>query len=427
MLKARRNRTARKSLRFESLENRWLLAGLFCLLAVALHSPDVRAGVKVFLMVGSSNMWGQGFASEVPAPLNEPRDDIWIWQDDLAANVGWTPLRPGFGNSDNNLGSGGNHLRCDPDLSGPGHCGLDRIGPELTLGRALADAFPNDRIALLKHVRGGGTLSDWNPDSPGPMGEAAMYVGLRHKFDKATQVLKDSGLSYEVAGMFWDQGGADARDQSGISAQQYEANLTNIIASVREDFAMNSNMPFVLGRSHTYLPDDFGFLPVVRNAQENVANSDPRVGMVYTDDISRRPFNATFTGDHWHYDTAGQFEFGRRFASAFLAIAAEPAGDFNRGGNVDAADYVAWRDGLGRYYTQDDFDVWRANFGFGAVGTAMNNAVPEPAALKLLILAITGLWVPRLRKSTLFSTSFPVERPESDKPIAFRQMANRSE
>ena len=39
------------------------------------------------------------------------------------------------------------------------------------------------------------------------------------------------------------------------------------------------------------------------------------------------------------------------------------AGDYNQNGTVDAADYVVWRNGLGTTYTQDHYDIWRANFG----------------------------------------------------------------
>ena len=42
------------------------------------------------------------------------------------------------------------------------------------------------------------------------------------------------------------------------------------------------------------------------------------------------------------------------------------AGDFNNNGTVDAADYVVWRNGLGSIYTQNDYNVWRYNFGRSA-------------------------------------------------------------
>jgi uncharacterized protein YjbI with pentapeptide repeats len=71
------------------------------------------------------------------------------------------------------------------------------------------------------------------------------------------------------------------------------------------------------------------------------------------------------------------------------------AGDFNSDGAVDAADYVAWRHGLGTIYTQGDFDVWRAHYGQTAIsGASLSSAeqlsagVPEPG---LLCLWTTGL------------------------------------
>jgi hypothetical protein len=73
-------------------------------------------------------------------------------------------------------------------------------------------------------------------------------------------------------------------------------------------------------------------------------------------------------------------------------------GDFNTDGTVDAADYIAWRNGLGTTYTQTDYDAWRANFGQTAAGVAsgaiaglpnrVNPAVPEPEASLLATLGL---------------------------------------
>jgi hypothetical protein len=57
-------------------------------------------------------------------------------------------------------------------------------------------------------------------------------------------------------------------------------------------------------------------------------------------------------------------------------------GDFDLNGKVDAADYVAWRDGLGSTYTAADYNDWRTHFGStlaGGMGQAAS--VPEPCAL----------------------------------------------
>jgi hypothetical protein len=63
------------------------------------------------------------------------------------------------------------------------------------------------------------------------------------------------------------------------------------------------------------------------------------------------------------------------------------AGDFNRNGVVDAADYTVWRDNLGTVYMPNDYDKWKMNFGNSSAGgsAAAQIAVPEPATWLLLI------------------------------------------
>lgn len=62
------------------------------------------------------------------------------------------------------------------------------------------------------------------------------------------------------------------------------------------------------------------------------------------------------------------------------------SGDFNRDGEVDAADYCVWRDGLDSIYSMADYDVWKSHFGqFAGSGTGSGGsaAVPEPASSTL--------------------------------------------
>ena len=88
-----------------------------------------------------------------------------------------------------------------------------------------------------------------------------------------------------------------------------------------------------------------------------------------------------------------------------LALSASSilTGDYNHDGVVDAADYVVWRKGLGTTFTQNDYNVWRANFGKTASGAGSgsgsiaNAAVPEPTTLVFLMLAMAGWCLPRRR------------------------------
>lgn len=86
------------------------------------------------------------------------------------------------------------------------------------------------------------------------------------------------------------------------------------------------------------------------------------------------------------------------------ALSTSIAGDFNRDGRVNAADYTVWRSGLGGTYTQADYTTWRSNFGRTA-GAASATAVPEPATLTCLALTAGVVWAHRRRRQTRLATS----------------------
>jgi hypothetical protein len=80
------------------------------------------------------------------------------------------------------------------------------------------------------------------------------------------------------------------------------------------------------------------------------------------------------------------------------------AGDYNRDGAVNAADYMVWRDSVGsvgafaadgngdRKVDQLDYLYWRQRFGNVATGAAAGAAnVPEPAVLAIIVAAASGV------------------------------------
>ena len=91
-----------------------LLAGaVSCALAV---SASAAEPVKVFLLGGQSNMVGVGKVAGLPAPYDEPFAGVKFWRGGK-----WLPLGPG-GKS---------------------------FGPELSFGRAIKGALPDDEIYLV--------------------------------------------------------------------------------------------------------------------------------------------------------------------------------------------------------------------------------------------------------------------------------------
>ncbi|MEX0642079.1 MAG: hypothetical protein WD468_05230 [Pirellulales bacterium] len=72
-----------------------------------------------------------------------------------------------------------------------------------------------------------------------------------------------------------------------------------------------------------------------------------------------------------------------------ISVTGTSLGDFNGDGVVDMADYIVWRDKLGNGYTQEDYNIWRANFGkvlsVESGSSTASHAVPEPTAMMLLV------------------------------------------
>jgi autotransporter-associated beta strand protein len=87
-------------------------------------------------------------------------------------------------------------------------------------------------------------------------------------------------------------------------------------------------------------------------------------------------------GEGLSWDTAALYTAG------VLSVTAGLPGDFNDDGNVDMADYITWRNGLGNYHAPADLAVWQANFGRSAATAAsLGTTVPEPTTW----LMISGL------------------------------------
>ena len=75
----------------------------------------------------------------------------------------------------------------------------------------------------------------------------------------------------------------------------------------------------------------------------------------------------------------------RSIATFIIPAVVTLDGDFNGDGTVDAIDYTIWRDGLGDDYTEDDYQVWKTNFGatLSGSGSTSSMSVPEPGSLAL--------------------------------------------
>ena len=247
---------------------------------------SVTNQVSVYLLGGQSNMSGVGSSgSDLTGVYASPLREVRMWK-----NNSYVSLKNGFSLNDG---------------SGTG------FGAEIGFGFALeaarkAGTANTEEIYLVKYALGSTSLDvDWNIN-----GVNNQYDKFTASVDSALANLTNAGLGYKVEAMLWMQGESDA--DIATRANNYASNLTNLIGDVRSRYG--SGTDFVIGRLHEELdPVRYLYDDIVRNAQTNVANSNPRNSWVNTDDLA-------VGADHKHFTSAGHLALGVAFADAVKAL-----------------------------------------------------------------------------------------------------------
>ncbi len=267
--------------------SRWVGKGL--VLLSLLTSASAQQEWDIYLLGGQSNAEGRALNSGLPRSLRDLQSDVMFFN---GVGGSWGDLGPGTGG---NSATGGDS---------------SQFGPELSLGRTLADDHPTRNIAIVKYGAGGTNLhTQWDPDDAGADNE---YDRFLRTVNNAITALP-AGDTYTLKGMLWMQGENDAPATGGnsVSANSvaYEANLTNFISRVREDLG-ESELTFVIGQiGHLKdVPNSSANWTIVQNAQARTAALDDHAQMVVNTDLPLK--------DLVHYNAAGQETLGENFAKA---------------------------------------------------------------------------------------------------------------
>ena len=232
--------------------------------------------VKVFFLVGQSNMEGKGNPIHLDTYRDDPlikltyaglkegegwrvRDDVWITYPSKARGAKHGPLTVGYGTK-----------------------GEDSIGPEFGFGHTVGNVI-DDPVLLIKIAWGGKSLGvDFRPPSAPPSDEEIDTLLERakrrqpettreevkerfgHYYREMLRHAKEELLMIEqrfpelaehevdIAGFIWHQGFNDKvnRDLKNEDYRPYTAWLQAFIKDVRAD--LNApNMPFVIGELST--------------------------------------------------------------------------------------------------------------------------------------------------------------------------------
>ena len=272
--------------------------------------------VHIYLLGGQSNGTGRGDAAEIQDDtLSQPQRDAKFWYRKTQ-------------NSATNNALPENELIDLAPGSGHGVVGVVmpvEFGPEISIGRELADSLPGQNIMLIKGTRAGSNLhTHWAQDG-------LHYNNFLQTIGEAIAQIQANGDQPVFKGMFWVQGEADANDLD--NALDYEANLTDLLRRVRDDLFDGRNASFVLSQisDNQYASLGSGQL-AVRAGQASVAATDARTIMVATDDDEL----FTTRADIIHFDGDGLINLGRMMGQAMVNL--ETLGDVNCDGVVNLLD-----------------------------------------------------------------------------------------
>ena len=252
---------------------------------------------------------------------------------------------------------GGKHLFI---LSGQSN--MAALDPNASFTPAVAEVFGKDNVIVVKDAQGGQPIRRWyrkwkpgKGDKPKATGD--LYDRLMTKVNAAIKNEKIKTVTF-----VWMQGERDAREGHG---NVYAAGLKGLLEQLSEDLG-RKDIHFVIGRLSDFDMNNrkWPHWTMVRKAQVEVAEANPRGGWVDTDDLNGKK-------DDLHYTKPeGYRALGKRFARKAIElirsvpVPGEARTDAQRGGRI------LWYDRPARDWEREALPLGNGNLGcmvFGGV------------------------------------------------------------
>jgi alpha-galactosidase len=266
------------------------------------------------------------------------RDDVWVWTrngQDLA------------GIDDDN--DKNNDTRTGNLTTGFGAVpkgGQSQIGPEFGFGHAVGDAF-DEQVALVKIAWGGKSLGyDFRPPTAreerpidwknfGNKGRDPAGAGVY--YDLTLNNIKDAlvdlaaqfpGKEIELTGFGWHQGVNDRSSEP--LTREYEENMTDFINDMRSDLEA-PDMRFVIGTTVTD-PESVSYKGGIL-LQEQFNLADPELHPEFVDNVAvvdTRPFwrdqslSPARDNFHWNQNGESYYLVGESMGEAMITLVPEP-------------------------------------------------------------------------------------------------------
>lgn len=249
----------------------WRLLTLIMAMPLMIFAQQQDSSFHIYILMGQSNMAGRGPLTEGYQAMGHERVRM------LDKNQQWQRAA--------------HPLHFDkPKVVG--------VGPGLSFGIAMADAYPNVTIGLVPCAVGGTSITKWAPgvyDKPSgtfPYNDAVIRIMEAMKY----------GV---VKGVIWHQGEGDSSPEA---ASPYIDRLKEFIQRIRTVVG-DPDLPFVVGELGRY-----------RKNYDNINRQLPKLPAVAPHTTVVSSEGLWHHGDGTHFDSPSASEYGRRYAVGMLRL-----------------------------------------------------------------------------------------------------------
>lgn len=242
----------------------YLLSILTVLNCFAVFSQEVPSNMKLFLLIGQSNMAGRGKVEQqdtvtIPKIFMLDKEGKWILAKDP--------------------------VHFDKTAAGVGLCSQ--------FARDVLKSEPDSTIGLIPCAVGGTSLKQWNS------GDKL----FNNTIERAKLAMKNGTL----AGILWHQGEADSGPKLML---EYPKRFATMITNLRRELSAE-NVPLLVGELGTYNPSYVAF----NGYLSQVPSLVPNCALVSSAGL-------TANSDNVHFNSESLRTFGTRYAEAFFKLKA---------------------------------------------------------------------------------------------------------
>ncbi len=241
-----------------------ILTALFATFCIPAFANPAPKDMKLFLLIGQSNMSGRGKV--------EPQDQVvnpQIFM--LTKDLKWEPAK--------------DPLHFDKPIAGVG------LGSQFA--REIHKASPNTNIGLIPCAVGGTSLDQWKANGP--------------LYDTAVTRAKEAMKHGRLAGILWHQGESDSGNPKNVAS--YAERFSTMIAQLRNDLQAEK-VPVVLGELiHGHKTNDS-----INMALAAAVKIVPNSTLVSSEGLGKKAL---------HFNGPDLRKFGERYAVSYLKLAAD--------------------------------------------------------------------------------------------------------